>query len=172
MAKSDFSYVETRFFPGLCHCAAVLQTQVPKLCTDLDLGLLYIWIIGTYSRFARKNIFLVLGVCFPAALLERWLQVCRIKITFTKPPTNRFVSTTKKSLKCVVNWIPPRIRVRSKNIQPHLKHRPASSILQALSCRFCRLKLSNPSKLVISKKWKLRIALLVHNSQELFSDRP
>jgi len=27
---------------GVCHCAAVLQTQVPKLCTDLDLGLLYI----------------------------------------------------------------------------------------------------------------------------------
>jgi len=22
-----------------CHCAAVLQTQVPKLCTDLDLSL-------------------------------------------------------------------------------------------------------------------------------------
>ena len=27
---------------GISHCAAVLQTQVPKLCTDLDLGLLYI----------------------------------------------------------------------------------------------------------------------------------
>ena len=174
--KIRFFLRQNTFFPRIlpwrCGSPNVLQTQVPKLCTDLDLGLLYIWIIGTYSRFARKNIFLVLGVCFPAALLERWLQVCRIKITFTKPPTNRFVSTTKKSLKCVVNWIPPRIRVRSKNIQPHLKHRPASSILQALSCRFCRLKLSNPSKLVISKKWKLRIALLVHNSQELFSDRP
>jgi len=27
---------------GFCHCAAILQTQVPKLCTDLDLSLLYI----------------------------------------------------------------------------------------------------------------------------------
>jgi len=30
------------------------------------------------------------------------------------------------------------------------------------------LKLSNPSKLVISKKWKSRIALLVNNDQGLF----
>jgi len=46
----------------------------------------------------------------------------------------------------------------------------ASSILQALSCRFCRLKLSNPSKFVISKVWKWRIALLVHNARGLFPD--
>jgi len=32
------------------------------------------------------------------------------------------------------------------------------------------LKLSNPSKLVISKKWKSRIALLVHNARGLFPD--
>jgi len=37
-----------------------------------------------------------------AALLERWPQVCRVKITFTKLPTNRFVSTTKISMKYVV----------------------------------------------------------------------
>jgi len=49
-------------------CAAVLQTQVPKLCTDLDLGLLYILILGTYSKFAWENNFLALGVCF--------LQLC------------------------------------------------------------------------------------------------
>ena len=55
-----------------------------------------------------------------AALLERWPQVCRVKITFTKLLTNRFVSTTKKSMKCDVNWIPLRIRVRSRNTQPHL----------------------------------------------------
>jgi len=48
-----------------CHCAAVLQTQVPKVCTDLDLSLLYILTLGTYSKFARKNNFLALGVCFP-----------------------------------------------------------------------------------------------------------
>ena len=32
--------------------------------------------------------------------------------------TNRFVSTTKIWMKYVVNWIPLRIRVRSKNTQP------------------------------------------------------
>jgi len=32
------------------------------------------------------------------------------------------------------------------------------------------LKLSNSNKLVISKKWKSRIALLVHNARGLFPD--
>jgi len=50
---------------GFCFCALVLQTQIPKLCTNLDLSLLYILILGTYSTFARKNNFLALGVCFP-----------------------------------------------------------------------------------------------------------
>jgi len=48
-----------------CHCAAVLQTQVPKLCVYLDHGLLYILILKTYSKFARENHFLALGVCSP-----------------------------------------------------------------------------------------------------------
>jgi len=111
-----FSAGETRFFPGFCHCAAVLLSQVPKKCTDLDVSLLYILTSGTYSKFARKNNFLALGVCFP----QRWPQVCRVKITFEGLPTNRFVCITKKSMKCVVNWIPLRIRVRSRNTQPHL----------------------------------------------------
>jgi len=55
----------TTLFPGFCHCAEVLQTQVPKLCTALDLGLIYISILGTYSKFARKNNFLSIGLCFP-----------------------------------------------------------------------------------------------------------
>jgi len=56
---------KTFFSFGFCRCAAVLQTQVPKLCADLDLGLLYILILGTYSKFALENKFLALGVCFP-----------------------------------------------------------------------------------------------------------
>jgi len=48
------------------------------------------------------------------------------------------------------------------------KPKSASSILQALSCRLCLLQLSNPSKLVISKKPKSRIALIVHNAWGLF----
>jgi len=37
----------------------------------------------------------------------------------------------------------------------NFKPTSASSILQALSCRFCRLQLSNPSKFVISKKMEI-----------------
>jgi len=61
------------FFPGSRHCASVLQTQVPKLCTDLNLSLLYISIVRTYSKFARKNNFLALGVCFPQPCQARVL---------------------------------------------------------------------------------------------------
>ena len=50
---------------GCCHCAAVFQMQVPKLCTDPDLSLFYILTLGTYSKFARENNFLALGVCSP-----------------------------------------------------------------------------------------------------------
>ena len=50
---------------GFCHCASVLQAQVPKLCTDPDLSLFYILILGTHSKFARIN-FLALGVYCPA----------------------------------------------------------------------------------------------------------
>ena len=49
---------------GIFHCAAVLQTQVPKLCTDLDLSLLHILTLGAYGKFARKSNFLALGICF------------------------------------------------------------------------------------------------------------
>ena len=52
------------FFSGFCHCAADLQTQVPKLYTALDLGLLYILILGTYSKFALENNFLSFDVAF------------------------------------------------------------------------------------------------------------
>ena len=62
-----------------------------------------------------------------AALLERWPQVCRVEITFTKLPTNRCVSTTKLSVKYVENWIPLRIRIRSRNTQPHLNFQERST---------------------------------------------
>jgi len=123
--KIRFFLRRNMFFSRSRHCAAVLQTQVPKLCTDLDLGLLYILILGTCSKFARKNNFQALGVCFlSATLLERWPQVCRVKITFTELLTDRCVSTTKISMLYVVNWIPLRIRIRSRNTQPHLKGGP------------------------------------------------
>jgi len=62
--KIRFFLRRNTFFFGSRHCASVLETQVPKLCTDLDLSLHYILILGTYSKFARKNNFLALGVCF------------------------------------------------------------------------------------------------------------
>jgi len=47
-------------FLGSRHCTAVLFKQAQKKCTDLDLSLLYILITlaGTYSKFARKLIFM------------------------------------------------------------------------------------------------------------------
>jgi len=41
----------------------------------------------------------------PAAMLERWPQVCRVKITLTLLLTNCFVSTTTNSMKCLGNWM-------------------------------------------------------------------
>jgi len=67
---------------GFCHCAAVFQTQVLKLCTELDLSLLYILILETYSRFEPKKYLPSARRLLSAALLERWPQVYRVKITF------------------------------------------------------------------------------------------
>jgi len=85
----------------------------------------YIYYLVSYCKFTRENNFLALGVCFPQTcsshVLERWPQVCCVKITFIVLPTNRSISTTQKSMKCVVNWIPLRIRLRSRNTQPNLE---------------------------------------------------
>jgi len=54
-------------------------------------------------------------------MLEHWLQVCQVKITFTLLPTNCFVSATMNSIKCLVNWTLLTICICSKNYQPHLK---------------------------------------------------
>ena len=50
MPNSDFFCGRNTFFFGSRHCAAVLSSQVNKKCTDLDLSLLYILILGTYSK--------------------------------------------------------------------------------------------------------------------------
>jgi len=41
------------------------------------------------------------GSLLSAALLERWPQVCRVNFKFRGLPTNRFVSTTQKSM---ISW--------------------------------------------------------------------
>jgi len=60
---------------GISHFAAVLFSQVPKKCIDLDFSLLYILILGTYSKFARKTISWRLAFAFrsPARVLAAGL---------------------------------------------------------------------------------------------------
>ena len=58
MPDSDFFCGRNTGFFGSRHCAAVLFSQVPKKCTDLDLSLFYNLILGTYGKFAHKNNFL------------------------------------------------------------------------------------------------------------------
>jgi len=65
---------------GFGHGAAVLQAQVPKLCTDIDLSLLYILISGTYSKFAGKINFLALGVYCTAG--QSAFRRSRLQLTF------------------------------------------------------------------------------------------
>ena len=52
-AQTEFWFVlraKHVFFFGSRHCTAVLVTQVPKTCTDLDLRLHYIFILAPYSN--------------------------------------------------------------------------------------------------------------------------
>jgi len=114
MTHSDFSCIQTRFFSRSRHCAVVLQTQVPKLCTDLDLSLLYILILGTYSKFARKHNFPVLGVCFPhpCSSAGRMFAVSRSRLQYYR----RIVSFPQQKIRlrwgrvflertCILSWI-------------------------------------------------------------------
>jgi len=79
--------------------------------------------IGNVSKFTWKFFSSTWRLLSPALLEPRRSpQVCRVKITFTELLMNCFVFTTKNSMKCVVNWIPLRIRVRLRNTQPHLNH--------------------------------------------------
>jgi len=83
--KIRFFLQAKRVFFGSRFYSAVLFSQVPKKCTDLDLSLLYNLILGTYSQFARKNNFLSLCARRShrrAALLRtlRWLSKFSEKI--------------------------------------------------------------------------------------------
>ena len=92
--KPKLTVLSTRdsdFLHRSCHCAAVLHMQIPKLCTDLDSSLFYILIIGTCSKFARKNNFLALGVCFPLSP-ARALAACL-------PRQDHVYSTTAESFR-------------------------------------------------------------------------
>jgi len=94
-------------------------SQVPKKCAHLDPNLLYILILGTYSKFARENNFPAPVFAFrsPARALA---AVLPHQDHVHSTTDESFCFHTKKSMKCVVNWIPMRIRVRLTNTQPHL----------------------------------------------------
>jgi len=106
-------------------------------------------------------------------MLEPWPQVCRFKITFTLLPTNHVVSITTISMKYLVNWIPLKIGVRSRNTQPHLKLHdlcvacvPTWRVMCVLSC--C-LFLSISSHQLISKVTFSHVLHAFSKSSILFS---
>ena len=53
-------------------------------------------------------------------------------LPLSKLPMNRFVCTTRNSTKCVVDWIPLRIRGRSRNTQPQLQDTSNSAIIYCI----------------------------------------
>jgi len=53
-----------------------------------------------------------------ADMLERWPQVCRVKITFRFLPNDWFVFTKTNSIKCFLDWIPLNTHVRFNETQP------------------------------------------------------
>jgi len=56
LEASPFKGVTIPIHPhGSRFYSAVLFSQVPKKCTDLDLSLLYNLILRTYKNFARKK---------------------------------------------------------------------------------------------------------------------
>jgi len=126
---------------GRCQHALALFLQVPNLCTDLDRTLLYILIVGTYSKFVW-NIKTLVGVCFSS--LPRALTVCLPRQDHVWITTDQMdVSSRTNSMKCPANWNLLRIRVRARNTQPHLTQKnatrncesvPAASAAAAAAC--------------------------------------
>jgi len=88
---------------GMWHFAVILFSQVSKKCKDLNLSLLYILILGTYSKFARKNNFQALGVCFsqPCSSAGRRFAASRSR----SQKTNSFVSTKIDEMHCKLDSI-------------------------------------------------------------------
>jgi len=64
-------------------------------CTDLGLSLLYILMLGTYSKFARKHNFLALGVCFP----QPCSSAARLAAGPSLPHQDHVHKTTDKSIR-------------------------------------------------------------------------
>jgi len=61
VAISDVKRCLAKKIVGIRHCAAAFFLHVLKLCKDLDLILLYISVLGTYSKCVRENLILMLA---------------------------------------------------------------------------------------------------------------
>jgi len=84
----------------------VMRTPRSDFPLHIDVKETYQIRMGRFDASARRLL--------SATLLERWLQVCHVKITFELLRTTLFVSTRTNLMKCVVNWIPLNSHVRSK----------------------------------------------------------
>jgi len=114
--KLEFSIAQRLEFGIAKKWSLALRSGRPRSQSALLL------ILGTHSKFARKIKFASARRLLPADMLERWPHGCRVKIMFTLPLTNRFVSTTTISMKCLVNWILLRICNLSRSTQAHHKY--------------------------------------------------
>jgi len=102
----------------------VMSLQVPNVCTDLGLAFLYISMLGTCSKFVRKNKMLALGVCLqqPCPSAGRMFAASRSHLNLCWT----FVSIPQKMnlMKCFVSWIPLNTHVPFNPTQPYLKGGP------------------------------------------------
>ena len=115
LEKIVFRRRKNRILPLRCSSAKASPKVVhrPRSQSPLQFD------IRTHSKFTREHNFPALGVCFPqpCSSAGRMFAMTRSRLQYYR----RIVSFPKKnSMKCVVNWIPLRFRVRSRNTQPHL----------------------------------------------------
>jgi len=90
----------------------------------LECAVNFFWIFPSVpsSFFAKfQNVFSAPSSFF-YHLLERWPQVCHVKITFELLRISAFVSTKRNSMKGFVNCIPLNTHVRLNTTQPCLNH--------------------------------------------------
>ena len=87
--------------------------------STLRSGSLYASLIpGTYCKFVRKPNLRALGYCFPPTCSSAGHMFSASRSRFSTDDLFRFYNDKFDEMS--YNWIPLRIRVRSRNTQPHL----------------------------------------------------
>jgi len=80
------------------------------LCFFVICYFLFLFVLLPFPRRCIRVEKLNASACrlLAAAMLERWPQVCGVKITFEVLPTNLFIFTKTNLMKCLsnINWIP------------------------------------------------------------------